>query len=298
MSDEINQQSSDTELTAAPSAPRDVATMPGFTSNANWELAQRIGKAFASSTLVPAAYQGHLANCIVALEMANRMGASPLLVMQNLYIVHGNPGWSSKFLIATFNQCGRYSALRYQWNDARTSCRAYAIEKATGETLYGPEVTLEMAKLEGWSTKQGSKWKTMPELMLMYRAAAFLIRTYAPEISMGLNTVEEAVDMGIVEEVQSVKRGPSVAMMLASTPTDPDPETGEVSPPPPQARTGSVLRGAAPKAKTVEEYLAMIEGAKNDDVAALILDEARDMLTEPAQRELLSTAFKTKWGTK
>jgi hypothetical protein len=60
---------------------RDTAVMPGFNSSSGWELAQRIGKAFAASTLVPAAYQGNLANCIVALEMANRMGASPLMAL-------------------------------------------------------------------------------------------------------------------------------------------------------------------------------------------------------------------------
>ena len=90
------------------------AVMPGFNSVQSWELAQRIGKAFASSSLVPQTYQNNLSNCIVALEMANRMGASPLMVMQNLYIVHGNPGWSSKFLIACFNQSGRFSAMRYE----------------------------------------------------------------------------------------------------------------------------------------------------------------------------------------
>jgi hypothetical protein len=35
----------------------------------------------------------------------------------------------------------------------------------------------------------------MPELMLQYRAASLLIRTHAPEISMGLSTEEEIFDM-------------------------------------------------------------------------------------------------------
>ena len=183
--------------------PSNVSVMPGFNSQSSWELAQRIGKAFASSSLVPAAYQGNVANCIVALEMANRMGASPLMVMQNLYLVHGNPGWSSKFLIASFNQCGRFSALRYEWSADRNECRAWATEKTTGERIDGPKVSMEMAKKEGWSTKNGSKWQTMPELMLMYRAAAFLIRTYAPEISMGLQTAEEVEDLGLARTVPS-----------------------------------------------------------------------------------------------
>lgn len=184
-----------TTETTAIAEHREAAITPGFATQNSWELVNRIGKAFAASTLVPAQYQGNVANCIVALEMAHRMGASPLMVMQNLYIVHGNPGWSSKFLVACFNQCGRFSSLRYEWTEDPKGCRAWAIEKATGERIEGPRVTVEMAQAEGWSTKAGSKWKTMPELMLMYRAAAFLIRTYAPEISMGLQTEDEIIDI-------------------------------------------------------------------------------------------------------
>jgi hypothetical protein len=54
---------------------------------------------------------------------------------------------------------------------------------------------MEMAKLEGWLDKPGSKWKTMPELMLKYRAAAFFGRLYAPEIMMGLYSADEVVDI-------------------------------------------------------------------------------------------------------
>jgi len=66
--------------------------------------------------------------------------------------------------------------------------------------IKGPTVTLEMAQTEGWATKAGSKWKTMPELMLRYRAAAFFGRLYAPEILMGMQTVEESADIGSTQE--------------------------------------------------------------------------------------------------
>jgi hypothetical protein len=185
----------------APGSLREPTT-PGFSSSAGWELAQRIAKAFASSDLMPQAYRGNIPNCLIALEIANRTGASPLLVAQNLYIVHGNPGWSSKFLIATFNQCGRFSAMRYEFkrnqDGEAQACRAWAIEKATTARIDGAWGTLDMAKAEGWSSKNGSKWKTMPELMLQYRAAAFLVRTYAPELSMGLQTTDEVID-GVID---------------------------------------------------------------------------------------------------
>lgn len=182
-------------------ALRDRATQNtaiGFTDAAGFDLAQRVAKAFAASTLVPAQYQNNLPNCLIALEMASRIGASPLLVTQNLYIVQGRPSWSAKFLIATFNQCGKFSALRYEWQgkkgEKQWGCRAWAIEKSTGERVQSAWITWELVEAEGWNKKGWSKWLTMPEQMFMYRAAAWLVNTHAPEISMGLNTAEEIHD--------------------------------------------------------------------------------------------------------
>lgn len=171
----------------------------GFDTAQGFELMQRAAKAFAASTLVPQQFQGNVPNCLIALEMSTRIGASPLLVAQNLYIVHGRPGWSAKFLIATFNQCGKFSALRYEWQgkkgEKQWGCRAWATEKATGERIQSAWITWELVDAEGWNKKSGSKWLTMPEQMFMYRAAAWLVNTHAPEISMGLNTADEMTDV-------------------------------------------------------------------------------------------------------
>jgi hypothetical protein len=178
----------------------------GFGSSDAFALLQRGGQLLAASSLVPKEYQGNLPNCVIALNMAVRMGADPLMVMQNLYIVHGKPGWSAQFLIATFNQNGRFTALRYETvgtpgTDDR-GCRAWAIEKKTGERLTGSLVTIDLAKREGWFARSGSKWQTMPEQMLMYRAATFFIRAYAPELAMGLHTVEELHDVVETEQTR------------------------------------------------------------------------------------------------
>lgn len=171
----------------------------GFFDLQGFELLQRVAKAFASSSLVPAQYQGNLANCMIALNLARRLQADELMVMQNLYIVHGNPGWSSKFLIACVNTSGRFNALRYEWRGQpgtpEHGCRAWTIEKATGDRLDGAWVDWKMVRAEKWDAKNGSKWLTMPEQMFIYRSAAFWQRAYAPEISMGLPTAEELADV-------------------------------------------------------------------------------------------------------
>ena len=158
--------------TEAPESRMPVVRM-GFGDLQGFELMQRASKALAASTLVPTQFQNNMPNCLIALEMAQRIGASPLMVMQNLYIVYGRPAWSSKFLIASFNQCGRFSAVRFEWIGEKGKdtwgCRAWAMEKETQQRIEGPTITIALAKAEGWYEKSGSKWKTIPELMLMYR---------------------------------------------------------------------------------------------------------------------------------
>lgn len=172
-----------------------------------FDLAQREAKAWASCSIVPKAYQGNIPNCMVALDVARRLGASPVQVMQNLYVVHGTPSWSSTFLIAAVNHCGRYGSLRYEERgdigSEEYAVRAYAFEKSSGDRLDGTWITWKMVKAEGWMDKAGSKWKTMPEQMFKYRAAAFWQRTYAPEIGMGFRTVDEVEDIGYAEVVDT-----------------------------------------------------------------------------------------------
>jgi hypothetical protein len=206
----------------------------GFYSGAGFDLMQRVAKAFALSSLVPKAFQNNMPNCVIALELAQRLGASPLMVMQNLYVVHGRPAWSAQFLVATFNQCGRFAAIRYRWAGKQGaddwSCTAFAVEKETGETIEGPTISIAVAKAEGWYQKDGSKWKTIPQLMLMYRSAAWLVRTHAPELSMGIQTREEIEDVrGMVidvgEDDMSVPDNPelskteNLAARIAKSPT-------------------------------------------------------------------------------
>lgn len=190
-----------------------------FGSKAGFEHIQRVAQLFASSQLVPQAFQGNLPNCVIALDMAARMGASPFAVIQNLNIIHGRPSFSSQYLIAAVNSCGRFLPIRFhvEGEGDGKSCIAWTIEKAVAREftallgklvtlpsaraqaevpfIEGPPVSIEMARAEGWLGKNGSKWKTMPDLMLRYRAAAFFARLYAPELTMGIRPTEEVIDV-------------------------------------------------------------------------------------------------------
>jgi hypothetical protein len=172
-----------------------------FASAGSFELAQRMAKCLAASDLVPPQYRNNVSNTMLALEIAQRIGASPLMVMQNLNIIHGKPSWSSQFIIAAINSCGRFGPLRFRVEGEGEGrvVTAYAPEKGTGEILEGPPVSIAMAKSEGWLAKSGSKWVTMPDLMLRYRAAAFFGRLYAPDVLMGVYTADEIVEIDAAE---------------------------------------------------------------------------------------------------
>ena len=205
--------------------------LSAFSSENAFVSVQRMAKALASSTLVPDSYRGeaNLGNCIIALELSQRIGASVMAVMQSMVPIHGKPTWSASFLIATVNSCGRFSPMRFRWVGKEGTddwgCRAYAVEREGNLELVGALVTIAMAKAEGWYGKSGSKWKTMPEQMLQYRAAAFWCRAYAPEIALGMHTSEEIHDTQASQQVVQ----PSVATTVTSsvvdvTPNPPEPK--------------------------------------------------------------------------
>jgi hypothetical protein len=189
-----------------------------------FELMQRKAKIYSESSLVPDAYKKSIGNVLIATNMAERMGADILMVMQNLYIVHGRPGWSAQFLIACFNSCGRFTAIKYAFGGEGDDygCIAYATELSSGERIEGVRVTIGMAKAEGWSTKNGSKWKTMPDLMLRYRSATFLIRCTAPEIGLGLQTAEEINDTIEGRVTRSAVTADDIGRLLGPTPVADD----------------------------------------------------------------------------
>jgi len=192
---------------AAAPPPADISSGV-FSGIAAFEAAQRMAQALCTSSMVPSEYRGQqgLSNSLIALEIAARMGLSPLVVMQNMTPIHGRPSWSSSFLIATVNASGRFSPLRFVFDDQAnpSSCYAVARDKATGEVLEGQTISIAMAKREGWWSrpdrygKETSKWQSMTAQMLRYRAAAFWVKVYCPEISLGLMTQDE------VAEVQAV----------------------------------------------------------------------------------------------
>lgn len=174
-------------------------TINPFSGVQAFETAQRMAKLLSSSTMVPADYRGSLENCLVAMEFAYRTRSSVFAVMQHAVVIHGKPGWTATYLIALINQSRKFETnldFEYDGEGDSLQCRAFAKDRRSGKWRYGTWVSIAMAKKEGWFGRTGSKWQTMPEQMLAYRAAAFFARMHASDVVLGMQTAEELQDLG------------------------------------------------------------------------------------------------------
>ena len=193
-----------------------------YSSIQSFESAQRMAKSLAESDIVPTLYRGKLGNCIVALELANRMGMSTVQVMQNLNIIHGRPSWSSQFIIGLIQGCGRF--LDFDYVEAADSCQCVATAKTTGKQVSGPKITMDMAKREGWT--KNTKWSTMPQTMLRYRAASAFGRFHIPDLILGIQSVEENevidADVEVIQPPAAQSVADDLNQKLASIKTEPE----------------------------------------------------------------------------
>lgn len=150
----------------------------------------RFASTLAKADIIPEAFRNKPANCFIALDMAQRMNVGVMEIMQNLYVVHGTPGFSAKYGIAMAARSGIFKGgIHFDWTPTPVpSVTAWAIISET-DTRVEFTCDMVMAKAEGWD--RNPKYKTMPQLMLSYRSSAILIRLHAPSALLGMHTDEE-----------------------------------------------------------------------------------------------------------
>lgn len=303
-----------------------------YGSMQGFEDAQRMAKALAASSLVPETYQGNTANTLIALEMSQRTGSSPMAVMQNLHIIHGRPSWSSQFVIAALNSCGRFSPLRYRVEDLgetdakidewtgpkgqRTKstriikvddkrCVAWCYDKATNDVLEGPPVSISMAVSEGWYTKDGSKWVTMPDLMLRYRAAKFFGNLYAPDVLMGMHSADEVEDFDEPIRVRN-QAAPSAAndnkpkgsplddlnSFASNAPSTTEVLEGEILTPETSTKETPAPRTRTRRAATPKETPAVDPVVEPEVIDAEVIEDDSEPEQEPEPQKAAASAVK------
>lgn len=200
------------------------STLNVWSDKAAFDQAARAAAMLAKTQMIPSNYQGKPEDCFVAIEIAARLNMSPLTVMQQLYLVKGRPMWSGQACMSMIQGCGKYTSVKLVYTGTKGTddrgCYVEAVRVSDGEVVQGTEVTMAMAKAEGWTSN--SKWRNMPEQMLGYRAAAFFARLYCPDTMMGFQTVEESEDIAPAKPKTTAQR--LAAALKAEVPEEPEPE--------------------------------------------------------------------------
>lgn len=162
--------------------------------------ALKMAEGLAKSDLVPDNYKGKPESCLIAIDVARQIGArSPLFVMQNLFVVKGKPSWSGQYCDAIVRANFKKVKVDLSGEGDERGCQVTAYDE-NDNYCEGTKITIKMAKQEGWFSKTGSKWQTMPDLMLQYRAFAFFARIHCPDKLLGIHDEFENVDISKIEQ--------------------------------------------------------------------------------------------------
>lgn len=193
-----------------------------------FEIISKEAERLAKCSYLPDTLRGKQDDCAILIELAITAKIPPFLLAQEMYVVHNRFAFSSKFIIAQiqkvfpdlnweyFGEVGdtgeierkpKLDAKGNPLTDSKNNpiyetgkiiregraCVAYATRN--GQRIEGPRVSMAMARAEGWYDKNGSKWQTMSEVMLRYRAACFFKNFYCPDVMFGIKSVEEEHDI-------------------------------------------------------------------------------------------------------
>lgn len=165
-----------------------------------FRLEQRRATALSKSAFFPKDLKGDVASAVIVHDLSKRMNISEMEVSQSIFLIYGRPSFATAFLVARLNESGLIKgSLKTVISKDKQSCYCKAIDAYDDDELIGMTVTMEMAKSEGWSTKSGSKWKTMPEWMIKKRAQSFFIKEYFPQVMFGTQSKEELEDIETID---------------------------------------------------------------------------------------------------
>jgi hypothetical protein len=151
--------------------------------------------AYSLSDLIPAHFKGKTANCIIALELSRNLNLPFLTVVNGIDVIQGKPSFKSTFLASLVNKSGLFkNSIFIEYSGEGDSLVATAsAERIDGQKCV-QSVSMAMAKAEGWA-QRNPKYRSMPQLMLGYRAISFFVKLFCPQVTMGLASTEEMIDI-------------------------------------------------------------------------------------------------------
>jgi hypothetical protein len=182
----------------------------------NFAQSKDIANYLAGSDLIPPHFQKKPSNIIIALEFAQRNNIAPFAAMQSMYVVHGRVGMSTSMAISLARKHNVWKSLRYETKGEGESLSVKAIAVLHDGSEVDTTISLAMAHSAGWT--KNVIYKSIPEQMLKYRAAIFLIRSNFPEILFGLQTTEEIQDVYESKQVTQEDRKQAIEAQVVTQP--------------------------------------------------------------------------------
>lgn len=218
-----------------------------------FELEQRRAKALSVSAFFPTALKNDIASAVQIYDLSQRMNISVLEVAQSVYLIHGKPSFATTFLVARLNQSGLIiGSLRTVISKDKQSAHCVALDATTGEEMVGMTVTMAIAHAEGWIKKAGSKWQTMPELMLRKRCQSFFIKEYYPEVMFGMQTKEEVEDITNIIDTEMTPTATLNEAIFNKKPQEATPNKAEQF----DEVSGELVEVAKPIVKRMPRYIS------------------------------------------
>lgn len=172
--------------------PAPTTTLSNFSDR--WKIAEKLSK----SSIIPKEFQGKPENILLCMGMSEKMGLDLITVVNNLQMVMGHQEWKGSFIPVLIEKTGKYTELEFNFvgkeTDDTFGCYLEATRTRDGKRIKGTTITIAMAKQEGWYSRN-SKWKTMPQQLLIYRASTFFARAYCAAALNGISTEGETNDI-------------------------------------------------------------------------------------------------------
>lgn len=155
----------------------------------------KLANNLAQGNSIPERFKGRAGDILVAMDIAVRSNQPLAMILNNMYSVYGQIGWSGQYAIMAINNCHKFTPLKFVFNKEKTACYVQATRLSDNEVLTSEVISIDLAKKEGWYDKKGSKWQVYPQQMMRYRTASFFARAYCPEVLYGYQTQDEIQDV-------------------------------------------------------------------------------------------------------
>jgi len=135
-----------------------------------------------------AARQIAVATGTAAVLQGITLGLDPLTALQQIYVVHGRPGMYTEIKVALVKSRGHEV-----WTEDISDSRAVVCGRRKGsDYVERVTVTMDQARKAGWTSNQA--YTKTPQDMLYARAAGRVCDRIAPDVLMGIASVEEIQD--------------------------------------------------------------------------------------------------------